>query len=101
MSPTKLPPAENDYEKTFGCPVAFRQSANCLQFDAAWLDRTPPLGNEIAYSTVIALCDDLHDRLRNRLGLAGKVRSLLLANLGPSREPGGRQRPPGYSRSGR
>ena len=31
---------------------------------------------------MIALCDDLHDRLRNRLGLAGKVRSLLLANLG-------------------
>jgi len=76
------PAAENDYEKTFGCPVAFRQSANCLQFDAVWLDRTPPLGNEIAYSTVIALCDDLHDQLRNRLGLAGKVRSLLLANLG-------------------
>ena len=76
------PAGENDHEKTFGCPVAFRQSANCLQFDAAWLDRTPPLGNEIAYSTVIALCDDLHDQLRNRLGLAGKVRSLLLANLG-------------------
>ena len=31
---------------------------------------------------MIALCDDLHDQLRNRLGLAGKVRSLLLANLG-------------------
>jgi len=78
----EAPAGENDYEKTFGCPVAFRQSANCLQFDAVWLDRTPPLGNEIAYSTVIALCDDLHDQLRNRLGLAGKVRSLLLANLG-------------------
>jgi AraC-like DNA-binding protein len=71
-----------DYEKTFGFPVAFRQSVNCLQFDAAWLDKTPPLGNEIAHSGVIALCDEMHDRMRNRLGLAGKVRSLLFANLG-------------------
>ena len=78
----EAPTGGADYERAFGCPVAFRQSANCLQFDVAWLDKTPPLGNEIAYSTVIALCDDMHDRLRNRLGLAGKVRSLLLANLG-------------------
>jgi AraC-like DNA-binding protein len=78
----EAPRGKHDYEDTFGCPVAFRQSANCLQFDSVWLDRTPPLGNEIAYSTVIALCDGLQDQLRNRLGVAGKVRSLLLANLG-------------------
>jgi AraC-like DNA-binding protein len=76
------PRGKHNYEEAFGCPVAFRQSTNCLQFDSAWLDHTPPLGNEIAYSTVIALCDDLQDQLRNRLGVAGKVRSLLLANLG-------------------
>ena len=71
-----------EYEKAFGCPVAFRQPANRFVFDSAWLDGAPRLGNEIAYSTVLALCDDLHDRLRNRLGLAGKVRGYLLANLG-------------------
>ena len=73
------------------------QPANCFQFDSAWLDGTPPLGNEIAYSTVLALCDDLHDQLRNRLGLAGKVRSLLLANLGRHASSRRRRRPSGYS----
>jgi AraC-like DNA-binding protein len=75
-------PTGPEYEAVFGCPVAFRQSANRFLFDAAWLDRAPRLGNEIAHSAVLALCDDLHDRLRNRMGLAGKVRGYLLANLG-------------------
>ena len=75
-------PPRPDYQKTFGYPVAFRQPANRLCFDAAWLDGAPGFGNEVTYSSVLALCDDLHDRLQNRVGVAGKVRGFLLARLG-------------------
>ena len=69
------------YSEMFGCSVLFSQSENQLRFDAAWLDRTPKLGNEITYSTVVELCDRLMEDLQLRLGLAGKVRQLLLTNL--------------------
>ena len=73
---------EAQYEKDFGRPVAFRQPANRIVFDAAWLDGTPALGDEVTYASVLALCDDLHDRLQHRIGAAGRVRGLLLAKLG-------------------
>ena len=73
---------EEQYERALGCPVAFRQSTNRFLYEASWLDGTPQLGNEIAYASVLALCNDLHDRLRHRVGVAGKVRGLLLATLG-------------------
>src|SRR5882724_11158342 len=69
------------YSEMFECPVLFSQCENQLRFDAAWLDRTPKLGNEITYLTVVELCDRLIEDLQLRLGLAGKVRQLLLANL--------------------
>jgi len=76
------PRPDAQYERDFGCPVAFRQSANRFVFDATWLEGTPQLGNEVTYASVLALCDDLHDRLQHRVGVAGKVRSLLLGKLG-------------------
>jgi len=69
------------YSKMFGCPVLFTQCENQLRFDAAWLDRTPKLGNEITYLTVVELCDRLMEDLQLHLGLAGKVRQLLLTNM--------------------
>jgi AraC-like DNA-binding protein len=69
------------YSEMFGCPVLFNQSENQLRFDAAWLDRTPNLGNEITYLTVVELCDRLMEDLQLRIGLPGKVRQLLLTNL--------------------
>ena len=70
------------YETFFGCPIAFRQPSNRLLFDTGWLDGTPGFGNEVTYASTLALCDDLHDRLQNRVGVAGKVRGVLLARLG-------------------
>lgn len=72
------------HENVFGCAVSFRQSANRFLFDAAWLDGTPGFGNEVTYASMVSLCDDLHDRLQNRVGVAGKVRGFLLARLGRS-----------------
>jgi AraC-like DNA-binding protein len=65
----------------FGCPVLFDQSENKFIFDAAWLDGTPKLGNEIAYSTVVGLCDGLVEEFELRIGLVGQVRQILLTNL--------------------
>ncbi len=69
------------YSEMVGCPVLFSQTSNQLRFDAAWLDCTPKLGNEITYLTVVELCDRLMEDLQLHLGLAGKVRQLLLTNM--------------------
>jgi len=69
------------YPEIFGCRVLFSQSENRLFFDAAWLDLTPKLGNEITYSAVLRLCDDLLEEQQLHVGLTGKVREVLLVNL--------------------
>ena len=76
------PPADaQTYPETFGCDVLFDQPENKLVFDAAWLDREPKAGNEITYSAVTGLCDELVEELRHRVGLVGKVREILMVNL--------------------
>jgi AraC-like DNA-binding protein len=77
------PPPDDaqDYAEAFGCKVTFGQAHNELLFEAACLDRAPQLGNEITYSALKKLCDELLDDLRLRVGLVGKVREILLVNL--------------------
>ncbi len=78
----EAPRPEKEYNEALGCPVAFGQSGNRILFDATWLNGSPVFGNEISYASVVSLCDDLQDRLQNRIGVAGKVRTFLLATLG-------------------
>jgi AraC-like DNA-binding protein len=79
---TYSPPSDDQtYPATFGCPVFFNQPENKFVFDASWLDRAPTLGNEITYLEILKLCDELMEDLQLRVGLAGKVRELLLVNL--------------------
>jgi AraC-like DNA-binding protein len=78
----EAPESDPVYSRVFGSQVVFRQSANRFVYDAAWLNGSPRFGNEITYGSVLTLCDDLEDRLRNRVGLTGKARAFLLANLG-------------------
>jgi len=75
------PSSASNYPEIFGCPVLFGQSENRLLFDSAWLDGTPKLGNEITYVTIVGLCDGLMEEFKLRVGLAGKVRQILLINL--------------------
>jgi AraC-like DNA-binding protein len=75
------PDDANTYPATFGCKVLFGQPENELVFDAGWLDGPPILGNEISYSTLAQLCDELLEELQLHIGLAGKVREILLVNL--------------------
>jgi AraC-like DNA-binding protein len=69
------------YADIFGCPVLFHQPENRLLFDAAWLDAKPKFGNEISYEAVVELCNGLLEEIDLRIGLAGKVRRILMANL--------------------
>jgi AraC-like DNA-binding protein len=65
----------------FDWPVLFGQSENRFVFDPALLDARPDFGNEITYSMVVHLCDQLMDELQLRTGIAGRVREALLVNL--------------------
>lgn len=73
--------AARTYREVFGCPVLFGQAENKFIFDATWLDGTPKLGNEITYSLLLDLCDQLTEEFKLRVGLVGKVREILLVNL--------------------
>ena len=64
-----------------GCPVSFEQATNQIEFDSAFLDATPKLGNRTTYPSAIALCDDLIADLVLRSGAAGRVRSLLSTDV--------------------
>jgi hypothetical protein len=53
---TYSPPDDaQTYAKAFGCELLFGRSENEFVYDAAWLDGTPTLGNEITYSTILKL----------------------------------------------
>jgi AraC-like DNA-binding protein len=64
-----------------GCPLSFASSTNQIIFRSAWLDQAANLGNKTTYPAVVALCDDLLDDLKSRIGMAGEIRALLLREL--------------------
>jgi AraC-like DNA-binding protein len=64
-----------------GCAVRFEQPTNQIVFKAQWLDRSADLGNKTTYPTILTLCDDLLEDLRLRIGVAGKIRAVLLREI--------------------
>jgi AraC-like DNA-binding protein len=64
-----------------GCGVRFTGPANQIAFQSNWLDQTASLGNKTTYPTIVALCDELLGDLRLRIGIAGKIRALLLRDI--------------------
>ncbi len=64
-----------------GCPVSFSGSTNQIVFRSAWLDQAANLGNKTTYPAVVALCDDLLNDLKSRVGVAGEIRALLLRDI--------------------
>jgi len=63
------------------CAVRFEQPANQIVFKTEWLDRSADLGNKTTYPTILTLCDDLLEDLRLRVGVAGKIRAVLLRDI--------------------
>jgi AraC-like DNA-binding protein len=64
-----------------GCQVRFDRPVNRIVFQSRWLDQVAGLGNKTTYPTIVALCDDLLDDLRLRIGVAGKIRAILLRDI--------------------
>jgi AraC-like DNA-binding protein len=64
-----------------GCRLSFASRTNQIMFRSAWLDQAANLGNKTTYPAVVALCDDLLDDLKSRIGMAGKIRALLLRSI--------------------
>jgi AraC-like DNA-binding protein len=64
-----------------GCPLSFASGTNRIIFRSQWLDQAANLGNRTTYPAVVALCDDLLDDLKSRIGVAGEIRALLLREL--------------------
>lgn len=64
-----------------GCPVRFDRPVNQLVFQSRWLDQIADLGNKTTYPTIVALCDSLLGDLRLRVGVAGKIRAILLRDI--------------------
>ena len=91
MGPSFLPrqiqvtfaPPENarTYRDVWGCPVRFGERDNRLVFDAAALDTTPQLGNELTHRELVKLCKELLEAMSLHAGMSGQVRSILLAGL--------------------
>jgi AraC-like DNA-binding protein len=64
-----------------GCVVRFVSPRNQIVFRSSWLDQAANLGNKTTYPTIVALCNDLLDDLKLRIGIAGKIRALLLCDI--------------------
>jgi len=64
-----------------GCSVRFTRPANQIVFKSTLLDQAASLGNKTTYPTIVALCDELLDDLKLRIGVAGRIRALLLRDI--------------------
>jgi AraC-like DNA-binding protein len=64
-----------------GCPIHFDRPVNQIVFQSRWLDQVAGLGNKTTYPTIVALCDDLLEDLKLRIGIAGKIRAILLRDI--------------------
>jgi AraC-like DNA-binding protein len=64
-----------------GCRLSFASRTNQIIFRSAWLDQAAKLGNKTTYPAVVALCDELLNDLKSRIGIAGEIRALLLRNI--------------------
>jgi AraC-like DNA-binding protein len=64
-----------------GCRLNFASGANQMIFKSTWLEQAANLGNRTTYPMVVALCDELLDDLKSRVGIAGEIRALLIRDI--------------------
>jgi AraC-like DNA-binding protein len=64
------------------CKIIFNVPVNEFRFDATCLDTSAELGNRTTYALVESLCDGLVAQMSDLAGVAGKVRGLLLQDVG-------------------
>jgi AraC-like DNA-binding protein len=64
-----------------GSRPSFANTTNEIIFRSTWLDQAANLGNRTTYPMVVALCDELLDDLKSRVGIAGEIRALLIRDI--------------------
>jgi AraC-like DNA-binding protein len=64
-----------------GCHISFSGRTNQIIFQSKWLNQAANLGNRTTYPMVVALCDDLLQELKSRVGVAGEIRALLIRDI--------------------
>jgi AraC-like DNA-binding protein len=64
-----------------GCRISFSGRTNQIIFQSKWLNQAANLGNRTTYPMVVALCDDLLQELKSRVGVAGEIRALLIRDI--------------------
>jgi len=64
-----------------GCRVHFASQLNQIVFRSAWLDQAARLGNRTTYPMIVAICDNLLNELKLRVGIPGEIRALLLRDI--------------------
>ena len=64
-----------------GCRVCFASPLNRIVFRSTWLDQAARLGNRTTYPMLVAVCDNLLNELKLRVGIAGEIRALLLRDI--------------------
>lgn len=77
----KRPSWSARHAERFGCEVLYEQPLNRLSYATEWLDQKPKLGNSVTYAQVAEICNDLLTEMKQNVGVAGRVRQVLLANL--------------------
>ena len=77
-------PEGNDFSlpaDQIGCRVHFASQLNQIVFRSAWLDQAARLGNRTTYPMIVAICDNLLNELKLRVGIPGEIRALLLRDI--------------------
>jgi AraC-like DNA-binding protein len=69
------------YAEVLGSSVMPQRAANQLVFDAAWLDCAPNLGNQLTFSAMAKICDEMLEEMRDQVGVVGKVREILMTDI--------------------
>jgi AraC-like DNA-binding protein len=78
---SRMPSPGARLPEKFGCEVLYGQPQNRLSYPAEWLDKRPALGNSVTYAQVADICDQLLTEMKQKTGVAGRVRQVLLAKL--------------------
>ena len=76
------PEHARDYDRLFGCPVAFAQGKNEYRYDLAWADGAAALADERTYTMARAMCEQLLGEVNGAGGVAARVRRCLIEHPG-------------------
>jgi AraC-like DNA-binding protein len=70
------------YDSTFDCEIQYEQPVNELLVHLDVLDAIPRRAEEVTFSTVRQLCDEMIGRMHRSTGLTGQLRQIFVESAG-------------------